>query len=109
MSCDRLCNQGRLCPGRHGSGRSCDELGVCKSLPGCPDAARHTAARHDAGKLPPGGHWFSPGSLDGPHRKARAAGSRRVAVALYLVASGLSLAATLGFAAGYLHLPGMLP
>lgn len=104
MSCSRMCNEGRLCPGRHGSGRSCDELGVCKALPGCP-----AATRHDATKLPPGGHWFSPGSLDGPHRKARGAGARRVAIVLYLVASALSLVATVGFATGYLNLPGMLP
>lgn len=99
MSCDRDCNQGRACPARSASGRSCDELGVCQHRAGCPDAGSPT-------------RWLAPGVLDGPHRprpQQLPVSGRRIAIALYALASAAALAAALGFATGYLHLPGMLP
>lgn len=99
MSCVRNCNQGRACPARSATGRSCDELGVCQHRAGC--------------AAPPGaGGRLAPGVIDGPHRarpQQLPVSGRRIAIALYALASAAALAAALGFATGYLHLPGMLP
>ena len=133
MPCEKNCNQGRLCPANNGRGRTCDELGVCQSRPGrtcdelgvcqsrpgrtcdelgvCqsrPGAKTKTKASNDTEKLPPGGHWFSPGSLDGPYQDTKRVSARRVAVALYLAVGTAAAVAVAGFAAGYFNIPGML-
>lgn len=112
MSCTRNCHQGRQCPARRPGGRTCQDLGVCQSLPACPSHAPAPAARHDGASLPPGGFWFSPGALDGPHRPRpqplRISG-RRIGAALWFVVSAASIAITVGFASGYLRLPVVLP
>lgn len=43
------------------SKRSCEELGVCQSSRPCP-----LGCSHDTEKLPPGGFWFAPGTVDCP-------------------------------------------
>ena len=119
MPCEKNCNQGRLCPANNGRGRTCDELGVCQSRPGrtcdelgvCqsrPGAKTKTKASNDTEKLPPGVHWFSPGSLDGPYQDTKRVSARRVAVALYLAVGTAAAVAVAGFAAGYFNIPGML-
>lgn len=107
MTCNRNCNQGPTCPARRAGGRTCDELGVCQALPGC---ACEGGVRHDADRLPPGGFWFSPGSLDGPYsRTVSERRTRRLSVGLYLVVIGLALAGTLAFASGWVSVAGLLP
>ena len=79
--------------------RTCTELGVCQSRPGC----QHCS--HDTDTLPPGGYYFAPGAIEqGQRRKGvRLAPWQRLVLGAMavLLASGL-----LGFAAGVLQAKG---
>lgn len=67
MSRSKLRNQGRACPARlHPGQRSCADLGVCQSRPGCASPARQPI-RHDTELLAEGGFWSAPGHIDGRH------------------------------------------
>lgn len=75
--------------------RSCNELGVCQ--------CRKPACQGCSWKL-------APGVIDGPYRR-RFLSAKRVAAlgrALLFVAAVAALVATLGFAAGYFNLGGLL-
>lgn len=79
--------------------RTCHELGVCQSRPGCQQCS------HDTETLPPGGYYFAPGAIEhGPCRKAKrlAPWQRLVLQAMaVLLASGL-----VGMVAGVLQAKG---
>ena len=79
--------------------RTCHELGVCQSRPGC----QHCS--HDTDTLPPGGYYFAPGAIEhGPRRKARRlTGWQRLVLE---IAALLAVAGLIGFAAGFLQAKG---
>jgi hypothetical protein len=85
--------------------RSCNELGVCQArAPACHGCTVNT---HD---LPAGSIVFAPGVIEGPGRRRWLTPRRMDALVRALLVLALlgTLSATLGFAAGYLTLGGML-
>ncbi len=79
--------------------RTCHELGVCQSRPGCQQCS------HDTETLPPGGYYFAPGAIEhGPRRKARRlTGWQRLVLQAMSV---LLVSGVIGFAAGALQAKG---
>ena len=84
------------------SRRPCHELVVCNGRPGLSCTCRQDA-HHDTDKLPSGGFYFAPGTVEHAPARKRLTGWRRLVVDIAVV---LAVSGCLGFAAGYLQVKG---
>lgn len=82
--------------------RTCDELGVCQRRPEC----RHFCFGECEPTTPQKAYPFAPGVIEGPATNAPSDG-RAIEILAVVIALG-SVLAVLGFASGYLGIPGWL-
>lgn len=74
--------------------RTCDQLGICQGL-------GHCGACSCEQRYP-----FAPGVIEGPQSRRQDSGAMGVVWALVCIGA---VCAVVGFATGYINLPGLLP